>query len=127
MAIDGLEASRRLIPIGPPGTKAPPEGAQRPGEFQRILEKQLEGHRLKLSAHAQKRIEQSPASFGEAEVERVARAVNLAESKGSRESLVVLDNMALVVSVRNRTVSTAVDMQRMKDNIFTNIDSAVIV
>ncbi|NPV71239.1 MAG: flagellar protein [Firmicutes bacterium] len=128
MAIDGLEASRRLIPIGPPGPRPPVEGAERaPGEFRKILESELDGHRLKFSAHAQKRIEQSPVSFGRAEVDRVARAVNLAESKGSRESLVLLDNMALVVSVKNRTVITAVDMQRMKDNIFTNIDSAVIV
>ena len=127
MAIDGLEAARRLIPVGPPGQRPLAEGAQRPGEFQEILEKQLGDQGLRLSAHAQKRIEQSPVRFGTAEVDRVARAVDLAASKGSRESLVLLDDMALVVSVKNRTIITAVDMQRMKDNIFTNIDSAVIV
>jgi flagellar operon protein len=54
-------------------------------------------------------------------------AVNRAEAKGAKESLILMDRLALVVSVKNRTVITAVDDQNLKDNIFTNIDSAVIV
>ncbi|HEX3047301.1 MAG TPA: flagellar biosynthesis protein, partial [Bacillota bacterium] len=54
-------------------------------------------------------------------------AVNKAEAKGARESLILMDQMALVVSIKNRTVITAVDNESLKDNVFTNIDSAVIV
>ncbi len=49
-----------------------------------------------------------------------------AAAKGARESLILMDNLALVVSIRNRTVITAVDEKRMKEHVFTNIDSAVI-
>ena len=54
-------------------------------------------------------------------------AVNKAEAKGAKESLILMDQLALVVSVKNRTVITAVDGASLKDNVFTNIDSAVIV
>jgi flagellar operon protein len=54
-------------------------------------------------------------------------AVNKAASKGARQSLLVMDNQAFIVSVPNRTVITALDGGSMKENVFTNIDSAVIV
>ena len=47
-------------------------------------------------------------------------------AKGGRESLVLVDRMAFVVSVKNRTVITAVDQAGMRDQVFTNIDSAVL-
>jgi flagellar operon protein len=53
--------------------------------------------------------------------------IEKAAQKGAKESLVMIDDIALVVSVRNRTVITAVDQQHLKENVFTNIDSAVIV
>ena len=54
-------------------------------------------------------------------------AVNKAAAKGARQSLLVMDNQAFIVSVTNRTVITALDGSSMKENVFTNIDSAVIV
>ena len=54
-------------------------------------------------------------------------AVEKIAQKGSRESLVYLNDMALVVSIKNKTVITAMDGSSAKDNIFTNIDSAVIL
>ena len=59
--------------------------------------------------------------------DRVVSGVDKAAQKGAKESLVMVDNVALVVSVRNRTVITAVPQEHLKDNVFTNIDSAVIV
>jgi flagellar operon protein len=47
-------------------------------------------------------------------------------AKGGREAIVMLDTLAVVVSVTNRTVITAVDQDGMKDQVFTNIDSAAI-
>ena len=57
---------------------------------------------------------------------RLSQGVGRAASKGSRDSLVLVDGTAFVVSVSNRTVITAVGSEHMKDNVFTNIDSAVI-
>jgi len=59
-------------------------------------------------------------------MQNLQTAVQKADDKGSQDALVLLRDMAFVVSVRNRTVVTAVDNQRMKDNVFTNIDSAII-
>ena len=57
---------------------------------------------------------------------RLNGGVARAAAKGSRDSLVLLDDTAFVVSVRNRTVVTAVDREHMREQVFTNIDSAVI-
>jgi flagellar operon protein len=57
---------------------------------------------------------------------RLSEGVGRAARKGSRDSLVLVDGTAFVVSVSNRTVVTAVGSEHMKDNVFTNIDSAVI-
>ena len=57
---------------------------------------------------------------------RLSEGVGRAAGKGSRDSLVLVDGTAFVVSVSNRTVITAVGSEHMKDNVFTNIDSAVI-
>ena len=50
-----------------------------------------------------------------------------AAAKGSKQSLFVMGDVAMVVSIKNRTVITAVDSQSMKENVFTNIDSAAII
>ncbi|MCA1797111.1 MAG: flagellar protein [Geobacteraceae bacterium] len=74
------------------------------------------------SARMQSRgIELSPASMG-----RLNQAVSQAQAKGCRDSLVLLDNNAMVVSVKDNTVVTVADKEQLKGNIFTNIDSAII-
>lgn len=93
-------------------------------EFQRILE-QKTGH-IEFSAHAAKRLAQRGIELTTQDVDRIAQAVDLAREKGSKESLVLLNGLAFVVSVPNRTVITAIDMESMKENVVTNIDSAVI-
>ena len=57
---------------------------------------------------------------------RLQEGVSRAAGKGARESVVLVDGTAFVVSVKNRTVITAVDPGHMRDHVFTNIDSAVI-
>jgi len=52
--------------------------------------------------------------------------VTRADEKGAKDSLVLLRDLAFIVNVKNRTVVTAVDGEHLKDNVFTNIDSAVI-
>lgn len=54
-------------------------------------------------------------------------AIEKASNKGARESLILMDDLALVVSIKNKTVITAIDGANIKENVFTNIDSAVII
>jgi flagellar operon protein len=81
---------------------------------------------LHFSKHALARVERRGIALDGGTLERLAEGVGRAASKGSRDSLVLVDGTAFVVSVANNTVVTAVGSEHMKDNVFTNIDSAVI-
>jgi len=82
---------------------------------------------LKFSAHAQERLSLRNINLSADDINRMNQAVNKAASKGAKQSLLVMDKQAFIVSVPNRTVITALDEGSMKENVFTNIDSAVIV
>ena len=91
--------------------------------FQQILvNKQTE--ELHFSKHANERLANRNIDLTEEQKERLKEGVNRASSKGIRDSLVMVDNMAFIVNVTKRTVITAVD--NGDDKIFTNIDGAVI-
>lgn len=81
---------------------------------------------LRFSKHALERLERRGIELDPATMQRLDEGVARAAGKGSRDSLVLVDGTAFVVSVRNNTVITAVGTEHMKDNVFTNIDSAVI-
>ncbi|HTX18045.1 MAG TPA: TIGR02530 family flagellar biosynthesis protein [Bacteroidota bacterium] len=92
--------------------------------FETVLKKELNG--LKFSKHAQQRLDSRNIQLSDADMDQLSHAVDKADEKGAKDSLVLLREMAFVVSVKNRTVVTAMDSERMKDNVFTNIDSAII-
>jgi len=98
------------------------EGESR--SFQSILQKELRA--VKFSAHAQERLKSRNVEFSEQEMNKLERAVSRAEEKGSRDSLVMMDKVALIVNIKNRTVVTALDNQSMREHVFTNIDAAII-
>lgn len=81
---------------------------------------------VEFSGHALQRVRRRGIDLDPGTIERLQTGVERAAGKGARESVVFVDNTAFVVSVRNRTVITAVDRDNMKDHVFTNIDSAVI-
>jgi flagellar operon protein len=81
---------------------------------------------LRFSGHALQRIERRGINLDQATMNRLDGGVSRAAAKGSRDSLVLVDDTAFVVSVPNRTVITAVDREHMREQVFTNIDSAVI-
>ena len=105
-----------------PGTSASPRSD---GEsFRTTWRQTCARHGLKFSRHAMDRIRDRQVDLDASEIERLGTAVNKAQERGARDSLVLLDELAFVVSVKNRTVVTA--MQKGGDRIFTAIDSAVI-
>jgi flagellar operon protein len=81
---------------------------------------------VQLSGHAKARIERRGIQLDPATLNRLQNGVDRAAAKGSRESVVLVDDVAFVVSVKSRTVITAVDRDSMRDHVFTNIDSAVL-
>jgi flagellar operon protein len=81
---------------------------------------------VQFSGHALQRVRRRGIEVDAGTLERLQSGVDRAAGKGARESVVFVDSTAFVVSVRNRTVITAVDRDHMKDHVFTNIDSAVI-
>jgi flagellar operon protein len=82
---------------------------------------------LTFSQHAVNRLRERGISLEAPQLDRLETAVQKAASKGAKESLILMDNVAYVVSIVNRKIITAVDDGSMKDNVFTNIDSAIIV
>lgn len=81
---------------------------------------------VQFSKHALQRVERRNIDVSPATLARLDGGVNRAAAKGSRDAVVLVDRTAFVVSVANRTVITAVGADQMKDQVFTNIDSAVI-
>lgn len=98
-----------------------------PGKFASILAEQTaQKEGIKISSHAQKRLDASKIKLSDDDMQRLDGAIQKASDKGSNQALVMLDNLAMVVSVKNRVVITAVDDARNREGIFTNIDSVVI-
>lgn len=128
--IDDLLLNQPLGPVGPvgPGAGRTAKAGPTTGpSFSEVFNDKLATAPLKLSAHAQQRLSSRNIELTSQDWEKIQKGVEKAAAKGAREALVLSDKAALVVSVRNRTVITAVDPQSMKENVFTNIDSAVIV
>jgi flagellar operon protein len=92
--------------------------------FEKVLEKEMDG--LKFSKHAQDRLNDRQIQLNANDLASLQNAVSRAQEKGSQDSLVLLRDLAFIVSVKNKTVVTAVDAEHLRDNVFTNIDSAVI-
>lgn len=86
------------------------------------------GKSLDFSAHALQRIEARGVTLTDADVDRLSATVGRMEEKGVRDALIYFNHtVALIVSVKNRKVVTAVDEASALENIFTNIDSVAIL
>lgn len=109
--IEGLR-ERPTLPL-------PPDRA-----FDNVLQKELQD--LKFSRHAQERLSERNITLNETDLAKLQSAVDRADQKGAQDSLVLLRDVGFIVSVRNRTVVTAVAADNLKENVFTKIDSAVI-
>ena len=82
---------------------------------------------VKFSAHARARLHSRGVELSDEKVQAISEAIDKAEAKGAKESLILADEAAYVVSVKNRTVITAFDRDNLRDGVFTAIDSAVIL
>jgi len=117
-SVRGVAAAER---VGSPVAR--PTG---PGFGDLLAEKVSAGGGVRFSGHALQRIEHRGIGLDEASLARLHDGVARLAAKGCRESVVLVDRTAFVVSVPSRTVITAVDSDHMREQVFTNIDSAVI-
>lgn len=97
--------------------------------FQEVLQqKALTGiGSLKFSKHAMGRLADRNIELSDSQLERLESGTKKAEQKGIRDSLVIVDQLAFIVNVPNQTVVTAMDSTETNENIFTNINGAVII
>jgi len=147
---NGLDRIQNLIPTKSPDIKkSEDEGkasfretlseAQKIGEAQKtnevrksVLEpksalQKTEIPQLKFSNHAIERMQFRGISYSPQELTRLSEAVQKAAAKGSKDTLVLMDQSALIVSVKNNTVVTVMDKNALKENVFTNIDSTIVM
>ena len=90
--------------------------------FARILEQTTS--EVKFSKHANERLQSRNIDLSESQKERLNQAVKTAGEKGIKESLVMLDDLAFIVNIKNNTVVTAIT--RGEQKVFSNIDGAVV-
>ncbi len=117
---------RQITSVSAPVVATPAQRTAQDNETFRAALQQAQGG-VRFSAHAQARLQSRHIELDAEALRRVESAVDKAAQKGSRESLLLMDDIALIVSVRNRTVITAIDKENLKENVFTNIDSAVVL
>jgi flagellar operon protein len=105
-------------PAAAANTPAPAGGAS----FTETLARAQE---LRFSTHAQKRLESREIQLSPETVNRLSEAVDKAEKRGGKSSLVLVDDLSFIVNVRDRMVVTALDANHRGEGVFTQIDSVV--
>lgn len=143
--VNGLDRIQNLIPTKPTEIKKS-EGGEGQASFKEALgealkadqakapvlqptlaKSKLEAPQLKFSNHAIERMNSRGISYSPEDLTRLGEAVQKAAAKGSKDTLVLMDSSALIVSVKNNTVVTVMDKSALKENVFTNIDSTIVM
>jgi len=119
--VDLLEIAQRGKPVAE--AKQPSRSS-----FKEMFSAELATNReVAFSKHASQRLHSRGIQLSDEQLGRIADAVDKAAAKGSRETLVLTDDAALVISIENRTVITAFDREHLREGVVTSIDSAVII
>ncbi|MCH5345073.1 MAG: flagellar protein [Acetatifactor sp.] len=97
--------------------------------FQEILAQKSKGETgsLRLSKHAANRLTDRGIELSIEQWQRLEGGARKAEQKGIKDSLVIVDDLAFIVNVPNQTIVTAMDSTQTDENVFTNINGAVIM
>lgn len=82
---------------------------------------------LRFTKHAGERLDERDIQLTSEQMNRLEEGADKASSKGIKESLIIMDNMAFIVNTQSKTVITAMDQSKNENNIYTNIDGAVII
>jgi len=98
-------------------------------EFNQLLKDQIKDNQneISLSTHAAKRIQERNLNMDKGELQKLSSAFKKLETKGGQDSLIITENAAYIVDVPNRKVVTAMDKENLLENVFTKIDSTIMV
>jgi flagellar operon protein len=116
-----IQSSSAVRP-GSQSAASPPRTTAGAASFADLL---AQTQKLRFSNHAQKRLDTRQINLTDDGLQRLTSAVEKAEKHGGRESLVMVDDMAFIVNVKDRLVVTAIDAKNRGDGVFTQIDSVV--
>jgi flagellar operon protein len=108
----------------------PKSGTQRAGQdFARVLADKLAaaGESVRFSAHASRRLQERSIVLGDSDLKQLGSAMRQAAQKGARSSLLLYNDLALIANIGSKTIITAMKGDDLKEHVFTNIDSAVII
>ena len=122
-----VDLTRPILPVTAPESTQPKSPSKAGTEFKQVFEKEVLRKSIQFSKHAKERMSARNINLSDADLTKLNEAVTKASKKGAKESLILFSHAAYIVNVHNQTVITAVDAESMKENVFTNIDSAVIV
>ncbi len=98
------------------------------GDFKEILQSQIsKQNEIKFSKHAIERLRSRNINLSNQEMQRIDTALTKAADKGVKETLIIMGSTAFIANVKSRTIVTAATDENLKNNVFTNIDGAVII
>jgi len=101
-----------------------------PNEFSSLLQETIEAQQpqgIKLSVHAAKRLQDRNMEVDGAELKKIQSGIDKLASKGGSDSLLITSKGAYIIDVPKRTIVTAIDKDSISENVFTKIDSTVIL
>lgn len=95
--------------------------------FKSVLEDKLKKESFIISNHAALRLQDRNISLNESDMKKINDGINKAQEKGCKDCLILYKDVAMVASIKNRTIITAVDKESSRGNVFTNIDGVVLL
>ena len=96
--------------------------------FNKVLDKHIKKEEsFIISAHAAQRLSSRNIQFDDGDMKKINEGINMADNKGAKQSLIIYKDMALITSIKNRTVITAFHKEQSEANVITNIDSVVMI
>ncbi len=123
--------NKPILPIGKPmPTPRPAENKNitPSSSFGAVFQEELSKHSVhSFSKHAMERLQSRNIKLSKEDLNKIGDAVNKAAEKGVKETLIIMGNSAFIANVKNKTIITAATEDNLKNNVFTNIDGAVII
>lgn len=136
MKVSDLQIKQNVQHVKPNGIKPNQTGEIQQGRkndvnktsFQDVLNNRIRSNNsLHFSSHAAKRISERNMKLTPSHFSRLEEGLGRVKEKGSQSSLLIMDETAFVVNIKNQTVITAMNQETTRSNVFTNIDSVAIV
>ena len=123
--------NKPILPIGKPIPSAKPsenKDISKGTSFDAVLQQEVSRQsEVKFSKHAMERLQTRNIKLSKDDLSKINDAVNKAAEKGVKETLIIMGNSAFIANVKNKMIITAATEENLKNNVFTNIDGAVII